>query len=214
MKKFLLSLVAVVAIAGASQAQVAVKTDLAKWAVGMSNLQVEWGFANNWSATIDANYGAFGYKNLELDGWAAGAELRYYTCRVFKGHHFGLSGYYGQLDRLIDNKSWLDFGNDISSDVLWRRDVHGYRIGLAYGYYFNISKHFGLDCSVGYTYNSCNFVNQVRGGDMEHMDPDFWKEEWGTDYTEYMAYHKGDKDYKKTKNFFYPSLSVALSYNF
>lgn len=172
MKKLLLALVAVVAFANVSNAQVAIKTNLLYWGVGAANGGLEIGLAPKW--TIDLNgYGfLWGYDRFEADGWFANGEVRYYLCEKFNGHHFGVYGGYNHLDKvLLNTRLFKVLGKEAANGYINRENARGFSVGVSWGYYLKMNYHWAFDFNVGlgimrYKFDSYNrFTGQQVGKD-------------------------------------------------
>ena len=146
-----------------------VKTNLLYWATTTPNLGVEFALSPKWTleATAGANPWVFG-DNTRFQHWLTMGEVRYWPCRSFEGHFFGLHGGFtrfkvGEIDFLptIDDHTYKGYA------------VGG---GLSYGYHFPLGNRWGLELTlgVGYAfieydkYIKCDDCSEYRGNKNRH----------------------------------------------
>lgn len=154
MKKLLVSLMAVFAIANISVAQeAAIKWNPLALGLGSVNLGIEFSVAPKWTLAFEGNAVVFnpwtGNNAIYANGWTGTFEARWYTCEAFNGHHFGL---YGTVGRFGEASSNVDFFNTIALGGLGEggaRNVKVGMLGLSYGYYLKLNHGWGLDFYVG-----------------------------------------------------------------
>lgn len=155
MKKLIFTLVAIIAMAGASKAQeVALKWNPVALGVGAMNVGAEFSVAPNWTLSLDGSAVIFNpLKNMDdnsfhSNGWMATFEGRYYFNEAFRGHHLGvyLSG--ARFAEMTTGANWFKIFSG-GADLTNASDVRAIMLGISYGYYIAIGEHFGLDIYVG-----------------------------------------------------------------
>ena len=143
MKKLVVLALSIFAAVTVSNAQVcALKSNVLTLINGTVNMAAEFSFAPQW--TIDLSGTAvvkdFFDSQVDLNGWNAIGEVRYYLCKAFNGHHFGA---YAQANRF----GWG------SAPIIgvegMHHDVKGAGLGLSYGYYFKLNTYWGIDTNIG-----------------------------------------------------------------
>ena len=118
MKKLLVSLMAVFAIANISVAQeAAIKWNPLYLGLGSVNLGIEFSVAPKWTLAFEGNAVIFnpwqnGDNSIYANGWTGTFEARWYTCEAFNGHHLGL---YGTVGRFGEASSNFDLFNKIKN---------------------------------------------------------------------------------------------------
>lgn len=155
MKKLLISLMTVFAIANMSMAQeVALKWNPLYLGLGSMNLGAEFSVAPKWTLSIEGatvlfNPWSSGENQIYANGWTGTFEARWYTCEAFNGHHFGLYGTIGRFGRASSN---MDIFNQISLGGYGEGGATNVKVamaGLSYGYYLKLDRGWGLDFYVG-----------------------------------------------------------------
>ncbi|MDR2039997.1 MAG: DUF3575 domain-containing protein [Bacteroidales bacterium] len=114
------------------------------------NIGAEIRLNSNFTLDLNGAYNPWNLKgsaesNKKLVHWMAQAELRYYTCRSFDGHFFGvhlLASQYNIIQRNLD----FILGNDSEK---YRFQGYGIGAGLSYGYQWVLSKNWSLEATVG-----------------------------------------------------------------
>ena len=155
MKKLLVSLMAVFAIANISVAQeAAIKWNPLYLGLGSVNLGIEFSVAPKWTLAFEGNAVIFnpwqnGDNSIYANGWTGTFEARWYTCEAFNGHHLGL---YGTVGRFGEASSNFDLFNKIAlggHGATGATNVKAAMLGLSYGYYLKLNHGWGLDFYVG-----------------------------------------------------------------
>ena len=155
MKKLLVSLMAVFAIANISVAQeAAIKWNPLYLGLGLVNLGIEFSVAPKWTLAFEGNAVIFnpwqnGDNSIYANGWTGTFEARWYTCEAFNGHHLGL---YGTVGRFGEASSNFDLFNKIAlggHGATGATNVKAAMLGLSYGYYLKLNHGWGLDFYVG-----------------------------------------------------------------
>ena len=166
MKKALFLVMAVFAMATVCDAQkVTLKTNIPAWAGVAPNVGVEFAVSSKWTVGIEGMaFAANPYNNLYANGWMGTGEVRYYTCKAFNGHHFGL---YGNVGRFGD----LTIGEGLISKVVAggltpdnAQNVKLASAGLSYGYYFKLGTHWAIDTTIGVGGNYAMANNNYKSG--------------------------------------------------
>ena len=116
---------------------VAVKTNLAYWAAVAANLEVEFYFAERWSAAVEGVYADWNM-NLYKKHYAVNEispEVRYWLGKrhgEYRGLYVGVYGHLGQFDYMFQNQETGNTG-----------DYYG--AGISFGAYLPFTKHFGME---------------------------------------------------------------------
>lgn len=140
------------------QAQkIAVKTNVIEWAaLGTINAGAEYAFTDHWALEADVLWNPWTFsKQRSAKAWAVQAEGRYYLCRKFYGHFFGLHAQYGNYDC-----------------GMWKYNYDGWLFGggLSYGYTLPVAKQWRVDFNIGFGYNRMHYdknARQYSKGDVE-----------------------------------------------
>ena len=155
MKKLLVSLMAVFAVANASFAQeAAIKWNPLYLGLGSVNLGIEFSVAPKWTLAFEGTDVFFnpwtnGDNQIYANGWTATFEARWYTCEAFNGHHLGLYATAGRFGEAFSN---VDIFNKICVGGYGENRVYNAKVamlGLSYGYYLKLNHGWGLDFYVG-----------------------------------------------------------------
>ncbi|WP_303142616.1 DUF3575 domain-containing protein [uncultured Parabacteroides sp.] len=128
--------------------QVAARTNALYWLTTTPNLGVEVALARKWSLEVSGNYNAWTFfpDGMSLRHWLVQPELRYWPCKSFEGHFFGLHGHFSRY-----NIGQIPFLPGLDT-YTYRGELYGG--GVSYGYHFAIGRRWGLELmlGVGYTY--------------------------------------------------------------
>ena len=130
--------------------KVALKTNLAYWAVGASpNLAFEFALGKRVTLEVGGGLNKWTFsENKKFKHWLVQPEIRYWFCESFNGHFIGLHAHgggfnvgnfdvpVGRLD-VFDNK---------------RYEGYLYGAGFSYGYQWVLSKRWNLELSLGAGY--------------------------------------------------------------
>lgn len=123
------------------QAHWSLKTNLAGWALVVTNVAAEYRFADHWSVDVPLYYSCWTtapkYRFRTL---AAQPSLRYWLSPEWKGHFFGVHVTAGQ------------FNVSVGSDTRYQDTDGMYGAGLDYGYAFKFSERWGLEFNIGAGY--------------------------------------------------------------
>lgn len=79
--------------------KVALKTNMLYDATSTFNLGFEFGLGKKWTFDLSGNYNPWTFSdNRKMKHWLVQPEMRWWTCRRFSGHFFGLHGHYAQYN--------------------------------------------------------------------------------------------------------------------
>lgn len=153
MKKFLLSVMAVFAVASMSAQEAAIKWNPLYLGLGSMNLGVEFSVAPKWTLGLEGASVIFnpynGNNPIYGNGWTGTFEARWYTCEAFNGHHLGIYATAGRFGRAISKVDWF---NTIATGGAGQHEATNVKClmaGLSYGYYLKLNHGWGLDFYVG-----------------------------------------------------------------
>lgn len=153
-KKVLLILIGlVISIVGFSQ-QVAVKTNLLYGVyTSTPNLSLELVLGERSTLELGGGYNPWNLKgtvnnNKKLVHWLGKTEYRYWLCRKFSGHFFGIHALGGQFN-IAGYKLPLLFEKYSRN---YRYEGYAYGGGISYGYNFFLGKRWSLETTIGAGY--------------------------------------------------------------
>ena len=130
---------------------VSVKTNLLYGGLtGTPNLGAEFGLSPRLTLDVSGGYNPFGLSGSKADNkklvhWIVQPELRYWTCRRFGGHFFGVHALYSDYN-ISGKKLPLLFGSGSQAYRFQGTAVGG---GLSYGYQWVIGKHWNIEFTLG-----------------------------------------------------------------
>lgn len=128
--------------------QIGARTNALWWLTTTPNLGVEVAVNKKLTLSIDGNYNAWTFfsDGMSLRHWLMQPELRYWPCKSFEGHFFGVHGHYGRY-----NIGQVPFLSGLDT-YTYRGKLYG--AGVSYGYHFALGKRWGLELNagLGYTY--------------------------------------------------------------
>ena len=138
--------------------KVAVKTNLLYDATSTFNLGFEFGLGKKWTFDLSGNYNPWTFSdNRKMKHWLVQPEIRWWTCRRFSGHFFGLHGHYAQFNMggmlPWGFRSGKMFGKIGNRNILSHR-YEGWLAGagVSYGYHWILGNRWGLEATVGVGY--------------------------------------------------------------
>ncbi|MDE7160376.1 MAG: DUF3575 domain-containing protein [Muribaculaceae bacterium] len=139
-------------IAGAEAQEVALKTNLVGDLLLSPNAALEVGLAHRWTAELSGQFNLWSVDGHRWRHWVLQPEARYWLCRRFQGHFFGvhlLGGEYN-MSRLGLDISFL--GTDLRP--LRDHSFEGWGIGggLAYGYAWAVHPNWNIEAEIGIGY--------------------------------------------------------------
>lgn len=118
------------------------RTNLLYWATTSPNFGLEIAVHEKWSIVTMVGYNPWDFPDdASLRHWLVRAEPRWWLCRPFTGHFFGVHGMYGTY-----NVGNIPFIKDFE-DYVYKGDLYGG--GISYGYHFVLKGRWGLELSVG-----------------------------------------------------------------
>lgn len=149
MKKLLLLIILSSCCWLPSQAQNwAVKTNAAYLATTTLNLGTEVALSQRMTIEVLGMYNPFRFRdNKKMLFWGVQPELRWWTCRKFSGHFFGLHGHYGQYNAGVKT---------------YRYDGWLAGAGISYGYQFVLGNRWNLELELGVGYARLNYDKYLR----------------------------------------------------
>lgn len=126
--------------------QIAIKTNLLYWATTTPNLGVEVALRRKITLDLAANYNAWDCfpDNMSLRHYLIQPELRYWTCKRFEGHFFGLHAMGGEFN--IGNIPFIPS----LKEYMYRGHLIGG--GLSYGFHWVTGKRWGIELEIGAGY--------------------------------------------------------------
>lgn len=131
--------------------QTALKTNLLFWATTTPNAGVEFGMGRQFTMDIWGAYNAWKYPDdMRLNLYLIQPEVRFWPCRKFEGHFFGVHGHYGHF-----NVGMIPFISGLKDHVL-RGDLYGG--GVTYGYHWAVGNRWGLEAMIGGGYVSMKYT--------------------------------------------------------
>lgn len=147
-KRILLTLLALAGTVGAKAQSAAVKTNLAYWATTTPNLGLEIGLGGRTSLEVTGLYNPFKFSdNKQMKGWAVQPSLRWWCCRRFSGHFFGVHGAYADYDGGLER---------------FRYDGTLVSGGLSYGYAWILGRRWNLEAEIGVGYAYMDYRKYER----------------------------------------------------
>lgn len=127
-------------------------TNVSWWLTSTPNAEVEFMLSKRLTLNVSDSYNSctFFPEGMTLRHYLVQPELRYWPCKSFEGHFFGVHGHYGHY-----NIGQVPFIPGLK-DYTYRGELYGG--GFSYGYHFAIGGRWGLELSlgVGYAYLEYN----------------------------------------------------------
>lgn len=126
----------------------AVKTNAAYWATGTLNIGTEVALGQRLTIDAIAAYNPLKFSdNKKMLFWGVQPELRWWTCRKFNGHFFGVHGHYGQYNGGMKS---------------YRYDGWLAGAGISYGYHWVLGNRWNLETELGVGYARLNYDKYER----------------------------------------------------
>lgn len=148
MKKFLLLIVLASCWLRSPAQNWAVKTNAAYWAATTLNIGTEVALGEQLTIDVIGVYNPFRFSdNKKMLLWGIQPELRWWTCRKFNGHFFGIHAHYGKYNaglRTYRYDGWLAGA------------------GVSYGYQFILGNRWNLELELGVGYARLNYDKYLR----------------------------------------------------
>lgn len=153
-RAFLLSLLWGPMTVGATDPQVAVKTNLLYDATATINLGAEVQIAPTWSFDLSGNFNAWTMGKGRLwRHWMLQPEFRYWFCNPMQGHFIGIEAQGGQFNFGKLNTGFSFLGTDFSKLRDTRYQGWFVGAGITYGYTWILNRHWNLEAEIGIGYN-------------------------------------------------------------
>lgn len=147
MKSVLTTVFLLVAITVFGQ-DVAVKTNVVYWATITLNLGAEVGISPKMTIDLIGTYNPFKFRdNKKIMNWLIQPEWRYWACRRFAGHFWGVHAHYGKYNGGLKK---------------YRYDGWLAGAGISYGYQWLIGKRWNLEAELGLGYAYLSFDKFIR----------------------------------------------------
>lgn len=128
-----------------------IKTNALYWVASTPNLGAELKLGKAFSLDVSGNYNPFRFGHYRyVKHWLVQPELRYWPCKVFKGHFIGLHGHYAEY-----NVSWKKEGGRYSGNL--------YGGGFSYGYQWLLSSRWSVEAEVGVGYARLRYDKYTAG---------------------------------------------------
>lgn len=126
-----------------------VKTNILSDVTASPNLGLEIGLAPKWTLDVSGQVNFWNIRQHRWRHWLVQPEARYWLCRSWQGHFFGLHALGGEY-----NVGNIDLGFDFLGLPLKRLKDHRYQgwgvgAGVSYGYAWAISRHWNLEAEIG-----------------------------------------------------------------
>lgn len=143
-----------VCVSGARAQVVALKTDFLNLATASLNIEPEVRIGAKSTLALGVSYNPWTFKdNKKWRHFRVQPEYRYWLCRPFGGHFFGLHASYTRFNVGGVN---VPFG---MFPKLQTQRVQGneWAVGLGYGYHWILGKHWSMEAEVGVGYSYADF---------------------------------------------------------
>lgn len=134
---------------GAFAQKVALKSNMVSDLMLSPNIGVEVGLAPKWTFNVSGQTNLWSVDGHKWRHWVAQPEVRYWLCRRFEGHFFGLHALGGEY-----NVGNLDIPvNFLGSNFKYLKDNRyqgwGVGAGIAYGYAWPVHRHWNIEAEIG-----------------------------------------------------------------
>ncbi|MDE5676104.1 MAG: DUF3575 domain-containing protein [Muribaculaceae bacterium] len=129
--------------------KVAVKTNLLSDAALSPNLGLEVALAPKWTLDISGQGNFWTIDGHKWKHWMVQPEARYWLCRRFAGHFFGIHAIGGQYNLGNLNIPVNFLGTDFHNLKNKRYQGWGAGAGIAYGYAFPVHPHWNIETEIG-----------------------------------------------------------------
>ena len=150
MKKYILLLMALLALSGTLRSQtVGIKSNLVSDALLSPNLGVEVGLAPKWTINLVGQVNFWTVNEHKWKHWLFQPEARYWFCDRFAGHFLGVHAIGGEYN-FGNIRNGINFlGSNFSNLTDYRYQGWAAGAGVAYGYAWVLGKHWNLEAEVG-----------------------------------------------------------------
>lgn len=129
--------------------QVGIKTNLLYDATASPSLGVEVGVAPKWTLDVSGSLNGWDVNGHKWKHWMVQPEARYWLCRRFAGHFFGLHSIGGQYNLGNLNIPVNFLGTDFHNLKNKRYQGWGAGAGITYGYAFPVHPHWNIEAEIG-----------------------------------------------------------------
>ncbi len=147
----------------------AIKTNIAQLAVGVTNLGVEFKLCNKLSLDIPVTYSPYTLSDIwNLRILSVQPELRYWLKESFEGHFFGVHAHTGYYNVAVDSETRYQ-DRDGESPFLG--------CGVSYGYAHNFNDRWGMSFVAGFGFSRFDydmFYNVSDGVKYNSKLTDYW----------------------------------------
>lgn len=133
---------------------IVVKTDVLNWATLSLNVEPEVRLGKKSTVALGLSYNPWTFSdNMKWRHLRVQPEYRYWLCRPFGGHFFGLHASYTRF-----NVGGVSLPLDIFSRLQENR-IQGneWAVGIGYGYHWILSPHWSMEAEVGLGYSHAGF---------------------------------------------------------
>lgn len=125
--------------------KIAEKSNLLYWATTTPNIAMEVSLSKRFSLDVSGGYNPWLFsQHVSFRHWLVQPEIRYWPCRVFEGHFWGIHGLGGRFN--LQALPFFQMPHEYSYEGRF------YGGGLAYGFHFPLGSKFGLELTVGAGY--------------------------------------------------------------
>lgn len=122
----------------------AVKSNALYDATATINLGVEAALGPRVTLDVSGNYNPWKFGDARWKHWLVQPEVRYWLCKKFNGHFFGLHAHYAEY-----NVGGISFNETFRHN---RYQGHLCGAGISYGYQWLIGKRWNLEATIGVGY--------------------------------------------------------------
>lgn len=136
-------------VAGMAQ-KAAIKSNLVSDALLSPNLGIEFGLAPKWSLDISGQTNLWQIGEHKWRHWLVQPEARYWLCRRFSGHFFGVHAIGGEYNFGHLGLGFKFLGSDFRELLNKRFEGWGAGAGLAYGYAWPVHRNWNIEAEIGF----------------------------------------------------------------
>lgn len=129
---------------------IAVKTNVLYDATASINIGAEVGLAPQWSLDVNGDMNFWNIRGHRWRHWFVQPEVRYWLCHLSTGHFFALQLHGGQYNvGNLGDHGFKFLGTDFNQLAHKRYQGWFAGAGIAYGYAWAFSEHWGLEAEIG-----------------------------------------------------------------
>lgn len=129
--------------------KVAIKSNLVSDALLSPNLGLEVGLAPKWTFNVSGQTNLWHIGDHKWRHWLVQPEARYWLCRRFSGHFFGVHAIGGEYNFGHLGTDFKFLGSDFSQLRDKRFEGWGAGAGIAYGYAWPVHRHWNIEAEIG-----------------------------------------------------------------